>query len=221
MKEIVRIGFAGKMGTGKTTAANELERVLRAEGKSTAHIPLKFADPIYEVLRVLHRWEDEGKPRAFMQKFGDVAREEFGDDIFERLFEEKYFTAEMDTEVIPYKRVLITVDDVRHENELILLRNLGFYIIGLECPLEVRQKRINFIDSSHRSETELDDLDELADVKIVNDGDIEELAEILKMTSHFMGWSGNGFTKISHQEREGIPEEGLQEDSGYIGSINT
>lgn len=223
MREIIRVAFAGKMGVGKTTAANMLEEILRKdEGSAVSSINLKFADPIYEVLQILGRWEDNSfeKPRQFMQKFADLARHEFGDDIFELLFEGKYFTAEMSCDVLKTPRILISVDDVRFENELILLHNLGFYIIGIECPDNIRSRRVDFINPNHRSETEMDDLDEEADMKIMNDGDEDNLKEILEMTAKFMGWSGDGFTKIAHKKGESFPEEDMREDCGCDGPCN-
>lgn len=224
MREIIRVGFAGKQGSGKTTCAEMLENILRNDGEGqVASINLKFADPIYECLRVLHRWDDVGyeKPREFMQKFADICRLEFGDDVFELLFEEKYFTAEMSCDVIKAKRIIISVDDVRHENEAILLKHLGFYVIGIECPDEIRSKRIRILNSQHRSETELDDLDEFCDMKITNDVTEDELRDILSMTAKFVGWSGDGFTKIGHTERTFVPEEDMRENCRCDESCHT
>lgn len=155
-KQLFKVAFCGKMGAGKTASTLAALGLLKAiYGDSAAGFVIKFAQPIYATVRAFHRGE---KPRVFMQRLGDLARREFGDDIMEKIFEENF--AGLVTQELPSRQekyILIMSDDCRFIKEWELLKNLGFTIIKVEADDEIRAKRIGetFTNVKHRSETEL------------------------------------------------------------------
>ena len=165
------------MGSGKTTAANMVAAILnnKFENNTTAFL-IKFANPIYRTVGVLHI---DGKPRSFMQKFGDLCRSEFGDDIFERVFEFEYNIL-IDDEIGKRKQeyIVILVDDLRFNGEYRLLKELGFTVVKINADEDVRRERLGgdrgtFINTQHRSELELNYIK--GDINISNNGSFTDL----------------------------------------------
>lgn len=190
---ILKVAFVGKMGSGKTTAAELMEEVIR-ENMPVAAVNLKFANPIYDVVSLFARSQEtelEVKPRQFMQDLGDIARRDFGDSVFERLFEREFINTVNLTNALPGNRLtMITCDDVRFIGEAHLLTGLGFHIIEIECPDDIRKARLGdaYVNESHRSEMELEEIEK--DATVINDGTIEEFRENLKFTAGFLGLTG-------------------------------
>jgi hypothetical protein len=117
---------------------------------------IKFANPIYQAIKALHR---KDKPRVFMQRFGDLARREFGDDVFEKIFEENvhgFLTKRVP--IIPQTHVVLMTDDLRFYREYELVKRLGFVVVKIEADEEVRRARGSeaFVNLKHRSEAESD-----------------------------------------------------------------
>jgi hypothetical protein len=156
-KELIKLAFCGKMGTGKTLSTLISLGLLKDKlGDNSSGFVIKFAQPIYAALRALHRAE---KARVWMQRFGDLSRREFGDDVFERIFEENFVgltTNELPNR--PEQYVLIMTDDCRFIKEYELVKNLGFTVIRLDTDDEIRARRIGdtFTNTKHRSEIELE-----------------------------------------------------------------
>lgn len=172
---ILRCAFIGKMRAGKSTACELLVNALKPD---EVHL-LKFADPIYQCLPIFRQ---EKKHRLFMQKVGDAARLSLGDDIFERIFSQRYFEIEhrvtsQDTMLRPEQqdRVLILCDDVRFLGEYDLVKTLGFLTVGIYANELTRRERDpgTWGDNRHRSETELDKL--VPDIFVANEGSLDEL----------------------------------------------
>lgn len=162
---MTKVALTGRMGAGKTTFADML--VWKA-CPSYARI-LKFAQPIYDVLKVFHR---EQKHRAFMQAMGDIARMHLGDEIFMELFMSAYYEALQESAVFP--TALILCDDCRFRQEYDLLKELGFLVVKLECDDIVRRERIaTWGSAKHRSEKEVDTIP--ADITIYNTGPVGAL----------------------------------------------
>lgn len=156
-----KIAVIGSQCAGKTTVAEKLMFQFHHSRL------LKFAKPHYDVLRVL----GQGKNRAFMQKFSDVAKEHFGQDIFIEAFK-------MNCKELEKKSPdLIVCDDLRYQKELDAAKALGFYTVFVDADEEIRRQRaerqgLAFI-TGHNSEAEVDSLKTQADIIILNNGDIE------------------------------------------------
>lgn len=176
MKRIYKVGFIGKAGSGKTTAAEMLlEEIGKHEDEMKAYI-LKFADPIYNTLELLG--QTGVKPRRFMQEFGDLARREFGDSIFCNIFERDYkriINNDLDSNDVAY----IACDDVRFVEESEMLKDNGFVLVKLICPEEDAKQRLGgkWIGKTHRSETESDKIN--PDFIIFNNSSLEDLRDQL------------------------------------------
>lgn len=171
---ILRCAFIGKMRAGKSQAAEFLVGALKPD---EIHI-LKFADPLYQCLPIFRQ---EAKHRLFLQKVGDAARLSLGDDIFERIFSQRYYEIEQRVasqdavlRLSQQDRVLILCDDVRFLGEYDLVKSLGFLTVGIYAnELTRRERNLGMWgDNSHRSETELDKL--TPDIFIHNEGSLDE-----------------------------------------------
>jgi len=123
-----RIAIVGSQCSGKTTVANVLREFLLHEW-SRPSIPIKFADPIYAAQELV----TDKKNRLFMQGFGQLARDCFGEDVFNRIFKEK----------LKKENTLIDIvcDDARRISELEFLEKEDFYIIHVTADKETREKR--------------------------------------------------------------------------------
>jgi len=148
MLNIYRIGFAGKMGSGKTTLANYILRN-KTFGK------LSFADGARYTQKRL--FPNRDNDRKLLQDIGMKMREIDENVWINQIFE---FINIMDKQY--GKRYNYVIDDVRFINEVNALIEHDWKIIKLECPKEERVRRlalsgkpIDRIDT-HPSETELD-----------------------------------------------------------------
>jgi hypothetical protein len=155
VKQIYKIAFCGKMGAGKTTAALQLTGIMQDRFGDDAYCcVIKFGQPIYGALAVLHR---RTKERTFMQRFGDLARREFGDDVFERIFQENVeaFVARKVPE-LSADHILLMTDDVRFLGEYGLVKQLGFTVVKIDAAEAAREARAGetFQNLQHRSEVE-------------------------------------------------------------------
>jgi hypothetical protein len=159
-KNIYKLAFCGKMGSGKTSASLLALGLLTerfSEHNSIGYV-IKFAQPLYQCMLAFHRNKGGSAERTFIQRLGDLARREFGDDIMQKIFEEN--VEGLITNRLPQltqKNVLIMTDDVRFLGEYNLVKKLGFTVIGIEAPDDIRQRRLgdSFINVKHRSEVEL------------------------------------------------------------------
>jgi len=168
---IYKFAITGKMGTGKSTMCKRIVAAL----EPSVFVTLKFAKPIYDALSIFGQ---EKKHRRFMQQLGDIARFNFGDDIFEQLFEKQY--SNFIDMAAPYRgqTVVLACDDCRFMGEYTLLKRLGFLVIKLVTDDVIRRQRIStWGNTGHRSETELDSIP--ADICFYNDGPVERLDDHL------------------------------------------
>lgn len=171
---IQNIALLGKAGSGKTELAKSIE---------DTHVKLSFATPVKELSMVLYNTTAEfiGNPsrvsinhftsgnksyfRTLMQVVGtEIGREYFGADVW----------VDAMRPAIEYHKEQgnpIVVDDVRFDNEYIMLEELGFKMIMIHRPnLEQNDKT-----SKHISEESLDELRKLGLTIIENDSTLEEL----------------------------------------------
>jgi dephospho-CoA kinase len=156
-KNIYKIAFMGKMGSGKTSVAYMALGLLNEKygglDKAIGYI-IKFANPLHQTAVAFHRTE---KPRVFLQRLGDLARREFGDSVFEKIFQENVEGLLMNKlPTLSQEHVLIMTDDLRFRGEYELAKQLGFTVIKVDADEEVRRRRIGdtFVNVKHRSETE-------------------------------------------------------------------
>lgn len=155
-----KIAVIGQQCAGKTSAAYHIgSRFFKAPGY------VKHAQPIYAVNGVL----DVDKNRAFMQQFGDLAKEYFGEYIFRDLFV-------MEVEALDAEghHDGIVNDDTRFPFEMAVLQELGFESIFVDSPSEVRRARsealgFEFIEN-HNSEIYVPQLKEHSSYIITDDG---------------------------------------------------
>lgn len=124
----VKIGFIGRMRTGKDTAAEYLRDIRGGD-------ILKFADPLYSIMEFAQTVTGfpKEKDRKFLQWIGtDWARTKSPDvwiNAFQRTLEN--FPSKND----------IYVTDLRFENEVALLKKEGFSIVLVTAPQEALIER--------------------------------------------------------------------------------
>ena len=146
----MNVGIIGKMGSGKTTAANFLV-------EKHGFVKMSLADPVRQITKEIFGIESKTDPRyrRIMQKIGtDWFRSE-DPDVWVR-----YLLKRVEQETRP-----VVVDDVRFPNEVITLNRCGWKLVYLDCPYEVRKKRClqrdgQFDESTleHPSETGVDEI---------------------------------------------------------------
>lgn len=161
------VAIIGRMGSGKTTAAEVLSRQL---GYHSIH----FAGLLKEIAATL--WGPSAQTdRRKLQELGVAVR----------LIEpDTWVDALMRREVDrPQRDYPVVVDDCRFENEYWALAGRGFRFLRVEAAEDVRVNRLLAIrkleDKAqllHESETGLDDIDIRADT-IRNEWDINEFQE--------------------------------------------
>jgi len=145
----MKIAICGKMGSGKTTLANNI--IINNpyfKKHSLAAGVKKFARFVYDI-------PEEKKDRVLFQKIGDGARNELFEDIWittmlRQCGEDEY----------------LIVDDVRYYNEVIKLKEQGWNLIKINISNELQEQRIkktypndwltHLSSRKHNSETEMD-----------------------------------------------------------------
>jgi len=147
----VKIAICGKMGSGKTTLANNLIKAYPIfKKRSLASGVKKFARFVYDI-------PSEKKDRILFQKIGDGARTE--------LFEDIWITTML--RQCEGEDFLI-VDDVRYYNEVVKLKQKGWNIIKINISNELQEQRIqrtypddwetHLSSRNHNSETEMESI---------------------------------------------------------------
>jgi dephospho-CoA kinase len=155
----LNIGLIGKLGSGKTFAANYL--VDRYE-----FAKYSLADPIKTIMKEYLGIESKEDPLYRM------AAQKIGTDCFRAIDDlvwVKYLQKRVERSMLG-----VVVDDVRFVNEVEAMLNWGWVLICLECPDQVRVerciKRDGVFDPSrmtHPSETGVDDILRLFGDKII------------------------------------------------------
>jgi len=153
-----KFAIIGQQCSGKTSAAGFIASM------HSAPVILKFAQPIYDVICALR----QPKHRAFMQQFSDLAKAHFGPLIFTDIF--MATLKALESEMFD----VVLCDDMRFQQEVVASRKLGFKIIAIDTPAEVRRARakrlgLAFIEN-HNSETEVPSLIGQADYVIEDNG---------------------------------------------------
>lgn len=169
----VNVGLIGKLGSGKTFAANYL-------CDKYNFVRLSLAQPIKDIMAEYFGVMDKTNPRyrGLAQKIGtDWFRSEDPDVWVKNLIHR----ANVRNDVFAQS---VVCDDVRFVNEASTLLNQSWVMIYLDCPDEIRmercKKRDGVFDASlmnHPSETGVDDILKLFGSRIYtvnSSGTIEE-----------------------------------------------
>ncbi|MEK4910584.1 dephospho-CoA kinase [Niallia sp. FSL M8-0099] len=167
---MIKIAICGQLRAGKDEVANRIYHTHDYFEK------LAFGDALKRLYHELLPWvPTDPKPRAGYQKFGQLAREQFGEDIWIRHAERMLGFYER---VKRPDGVLIT--DLRQPNEYEWARANGWIIVRVTAPDELRLARAKAAgdqfdakDLAHDTEQHVGAFD--VDYEIVNDGTIDEL----------------------------------------------
>ena len=159
--------ITGKMGSGKTTLAKEVARMLPAKfpGKKIRVHLAKMAGPLYELEYITRAWINSKatplyrvgkKQRDILQFFGEWCRNNVNEDFWVDL------ALQAGDKVRPKKGVLDIwiYDDIRYPNEIdaLALFSDGHLIVRCTAPKNVRKERAGrtWAEKEHPSETLLD-----------------------------------------------------------------
>ena len=171
----MRIGFIGKMRSGKDTAAEYLC------SKYSDSFIYKFADPLYDIERAIFSIahvpipEDKTKRRRLLQFLGtEWGRETIDPDIWINIMAHRLQSAR------DWENIFVT--DVRFPNEVAVLKENGFKIFKIIRPDSEREK-FGATHQSHLSETALDTFDEVDGI-IENDGNLVNFYEKIDKAIH-------------------------------------
>ena len=169
MKNVYKLAFTGKMGSGKTSASLTALGIFTEKygPEDSIGYVIQFANPLHQSAVAFHRKE---KPRTFLQRLGDLARREFGEAVFENIFEENVVALEnVRAPQLTQNNILLMTDDLRFLGENALLKKLGFMVIRVEASDAVREARLGqaFTNVKHRSEMEMEQI--VPDFVITND----------------------------------------------------
>jgi len=150
----LRIAFAGKICSGKSTLAKHVQHI--AHQKNILVERIAFGDFVKQMAKDYFQYDGQKhKNRALLVKLGTSMRE-IDADVWVNCLRQKIEASEAKHWV---------VDDVRHKNEFHMLKSLGFTIMRIDVPEQVQYQRIlktypntfneHLAVQSHSSEQEL------------------------------------------------------------------
>lgn len=162
------------MGSGKTTVID----LIRETGCDYAYI--KFAQPLYDIQQFVYdrigREQPKPKDRKLLQWLGTDWGRSIDENLWVNVFRNEVRHAR---EHLPQGGYILN-DDTRFNNEAETIKELGGYIVEVVASPETRAKRIELIQSGHASEKGIDP--SFVDYRIMNNGSIEDLRELVKHT---------------------------------------
>jgi len=167
---IIKIALTGKMRSGKDTVA------LHLAFEHGFEYPIAFGDKLKRTFHELFPWVfAQSKPREGYQRFGQLIREEFDENVWV-----KHLASTVEFLEDSRKTRGIVITDLRQPNEYEWCRANGFIIVRVTAPDELRIARAkaagdNFSadDLAHETERHVDRFE--VDYEIVNDGTLAEL----------------------------------------------
>ncbi len=189
MKYVIFLG--GKQGSGKSSAATEIERVCADVGLVTNIT--KYAEALYRLHDVVQDFfeqemgiEKQKKHGPLLQQLGtNIGRNLYGEDVWTRWMVRRIKS--FFSHVSEDQPAVIIIEDVRFRNELEvskLLKEEGYETLSIlfEAPFEVRKSRVESfrVDVDHPSEKELDSFSHEFDHRIETSGDEKDKSEAIK-----------------------------------------
>jgi chromosomal replication initiation ATPase DnaA len=139
---MIKIGFSGNQGSGKTYLANKIKTNYSMQFNTIEII--KLAELVYKISEYIYYILEQPfkKDRKLLQLIGtEIGRDIFDKDIWVKLLSNKIKTYD--------KTDVIIVDDIRFKNELKLLKKEGFLIYRV---VPKKQKNIKKSSIFHKSE---------------------------------------------------------------------
>jgi dephospho-CoA kinase len=172
---VIKVALTGKMRSGKDTVAVHLF-ILRGFSR------VAFGDALKRNAHAAFPWvPNTPKPRSLYQKFGQIMRQEFDEDIWIKHTELSVRAAiDYRVNIIGAEQVGVVITDLRQPNEYEWARANGFTIIRVTAPDEDRIARAiaagdDFTVHGLTHETELAIDGFAVDYEIVNDGSVDDL----------------------------------------------
>lgn len=170
MSDVIKIALTGKMRSGKDSAAWHL---------FYAHdfaVPIAFGTTLKNMYHSLFPWvPKDSKPREAYQKFGQLMREQFDEDVWV-----KHAARSVDFALDSRKTVGVVISDLRQPNEYEWAKSNGFIIVRVTAPDELRIERAKAAgddfsadDLTHETESYVDSFQ--VDFSINNNGDLAYL----------------------------------------------
>jgi dephospho-CoA kinase len=119
-----RIGIMGKMGSGKTTLANNI--IKQAPG----FVRYSFGEKVKTIAKDLFGvdYKDRNLLQAIGSKMRDIRSSVWIDYVI--------------NQIVSQGNSLVVIDDVRYLDEIEALQRCGFYLIYLDTPEETRLNRL-------------------------------------------------------------------------------
>lgn len=159
MKQL-RLGFSGKMKSGKSTLIDETKLYLKHKNKTC--VSLGIGEFINQMC--LHGIGDNS--REAMQWFGQFIRDGVNKQFGHEDFWPNYAIHMMESINNNMEVDVILMDSIRFKNELYIFRHHGFEIIRLAVSKEMQKNRENLKNKGmanidHVTELGLDELDEV------------------------------------------------------------
>lgn len=167
---IIKIALTGKMRSGKDTVAMHLAFEHGFE------YPIAFGDKLKRTFHELFPWVSaQSKPREGYQRFGQLIREEFDENVWV-----KHLASTVEFLEDSRKTRGIVITDLRQPNEYEWCRANGFIIVRVTAPDELRIARAKAAgdvfaeeDLAHDTESHVNEYE--VDYEIHNDGTIADL----------------------------------------------
>lgn len=167
---VIKIAITGKLRSGKDSAAWHL---------FYAHdfaVPIAFGTTLKNMYHSLFPWVNkDAKPREAYQKFGQLMREQFDEDVWV-----KHAARSVDFALDSRKTVGVVISDLRQPNEYEWAKSNGFIIVRVTAPDELRIERAKAAgddfsaeDLAHDTEQHVDGF--AVDYEVVNDGSLADL----------------------------------------------
>lgn len=178
------IGFEGKMGSGKSTAIDQLKEVT-----DYGVMNVKFAQPLYDIQEFIYdrikqvytRPDNFIKDRKLLQWIGtEFGRESIRDTLWVDLWREHVRKLHFD-----FPKVLIVCDDVRFDNEAEVIKGLGGHVIRITTDKTDTRTVAKDGIMAHKSEAGIDN--RFVDAIIENNGTIEDLKDSLLTLNGTLG----------------------------------
>ena len=166
-RKLMILGFCGSKGVGKTTIANILPFYLGQD-----FINLSFAGRLKETIATLFgvslEYLDEHKNDKNTPNYKLNYRQvlqQFGTDFVRDKISETFWVDVVNNTIAKDTNKNYTIDDVRFNNEVAILKDLGAVIFRIDRP--------GYKSDGHVSERKIES--KLVDFVIVNDGSIKDL----------------------------------------------